>query len=68
MVRILNVGAELEKVARGEKTTIGIENLAALILETGFDPQTRERRKLRKRKSEDVRFLEELYRLKDERA
>ena len=64
MFRTLNVGAELEKVARGQKTKIGVENLAALVLQMGIG----ERRELRKRKREDVRFLETLYRLKDERA
>jgi hypothetical protein len=64
MFRTLNVGAELQKVARGQKTKIRIEDLAEVILQTGY--QSEPKRKPRKR--EDVRFLESLYRLEDERA
>jgi hypothetical protein len=63
MFRTLNVGAELEKLSRGKKTKIRIEDLAEVILQTGY--QSEPKRKPRKR--EDIRFLETLYRLEDTR-
>jgi hypothetical protein len=63
MFRTIRVGAELQKVARGQKTKLGIENLAALVLEMG-----REAKKRKPRKRQDIAFLETLYRLEDTRA
>ena len=64
MFRVINVRAEMEKVARGQKTTIGIEDLAeCLLLQMGPAPKKR-----KTRKPEDIAFLERLYRLKDERT
>jgi hypothetical protein len=63
MFRTIRVEAELEKVSLGKKTKIGVENLAALVLEMGREPKKR-----KPRKREDIAFLETLYRLEDERA
>jgi hypothetical protein len=65
MFRTLNVGAELQKVARGQKTKIRIEDLAEVILQTGYQSEPKKRKP---RKREDVAFLESLYRLEDTRA
>jgi hypothetical protein len=62
MFRTIRVATELQKVARGQKTKLGIENLAALVLEMTHEP------KRKPRKREDIAFLETLYRLRDERA
>jgi hypothetical protein len=61
MFRTISVGAELEKVARGQKTKLGVENLAALVLEMSYTREPRDA------KPDDIAFLETLYRLEDER-
>jgi hypothetical protein len=64
MFRTIRVVAELQKVARGQKTKIRIEDLAEVILQMGI----REPKKRKPRKREDIAFLESLYRLEDTRA
>lgn len=63
MIRKCDLTTELRKVADGKRTKLSVGSLAEIVLAVGYTTE----REPKTRKREDVRFLETLYRLQDER-